>query len=261
MSSFEIFHIDAFTDKVFQGNPAAVIPLENWLSDELLQQIASENNLSETAFFRAIDTCEYEIRWFTPFTEVSLCGHATLAAADVIFRELSPGCEEIVFHSMSGPIKVWKEATSITMDFPATPAMPCEMPEWLVEALGDVPEAVYKSRDYLVVLHDQAEVERIIPNTGLLESLDGLGTIVTAPGHQVDFVSRCFYPHVGVMEDSVTGSAHCTLAPYWSRRLGKTQLNARQLSPRGGELACEFKGERVWLTGQAVPYMAGTIRI
>ncbi len=261
MTAFDIYHIDAFTDKVFSGNPAAVVPLDVWLPEDLLQLIALENNLSETAFILQRSHGEYDIRWFAPYTEISLCGHATLAAADVIFRELSTQSSHLFFHSKSGVIPVWKEGSFITMDFPATPAMPCETPEWLVEALGDVPEAVFKSRDYLVVLHDQSEVERLIPNKGLLESLDGLGTIVTAPGHQVDFVSRCFYPHVGVLEDSATGSAHCTMAPYWSQRLHKNRLTARQLSPRGGYLDCELKGARVLLRGQAVPYMKGRAKL
>ncbi|RLB01765.1 MAG: isomerase [Deltaproteobacteria bacterium] len=255
----QIFQVDAFTKHVFKGNPAAVCPLNEWLGDYILQKIAAENNLSETAFFVKKNDI-YELRWFTPRTEVDLCGHATLAAAFVIFNFFEDSLHSVTFETMSGKLVVEKEETDLLfMDFPSRRGQPCDLPEELIRALGEEPAEVFLSRDYLVVYESENQIKRINPNMDLLEKLDSLGVIITAPGDEVDFVSRFFAPKVGVPEDPVTGSAHCTLIPYWSNRLKKKKLRAHQLSPRGGEIFCEDLGKRVRIGGYSVLYLKGVI--
>jgi predicted PhzF superfamily epimerase YddE/YHI9 len=254
------FQIDAFTAQTFGGNPAGVCVLKEWLSDETLQQIGAENNLSETAFFvREKDF--FQLRWFTPTMEVDLCGHATVAAAFVLFSELSHVEPVIRFHSRSGWLNVRRDKEILLLDFPSRPALPCPAPELLARALGRKPSAVLKSRDYLAVFESENEVAEIAPDMQLLMELDCLGIIVTAPGNKADFVSRFFAPRAGIPEDPVTGSAHCSLIPYWADRLGKPELFARQISKRGGELHCRNAGERVEIGGRAAVYARGELDI
>lgn len=250
--------VDAFAGEVFRGNPAAVCPLERWLPDATLQNIAAENNLSETAFIVPRGN-EFELRWFTPTIEVDLCGHATLAAAFVLFTEQKFSADEIRFHSRSGVLAVTRAGEILTLDFPSRPSQPCELSESLVRGLGSRPKQVSKSRDYLAVFSSAAEVRALQPDFAALKSLDCIGIIATAPGDDCDFVSRFFAPAAGINEDPVTGSAHCTLIPFWSQRLGKTKLFARQISGRGGELHCELVGDRVRIGGKAVLYLRGEI--
>ena len=252
-----IYVIDAFTRKVFGGNPAAVCPLEDWLSDAEMQAIAQENNLSETAFFvRQGDA--YALRWFTPTLEVDLCGHATLASAFVIFNYLERAGDTVTFETRSGPLTVSREGENLALDFPARRGAPCEPPAELVEGLGARPRETLRARDYLAVYQSEEEVRRLEPDFGLLAKLDCLGVIATAEGRgEADFVSRFFAPGAGVDEDPVTGSAHCTLIPYWAEKLGRQQLHALQISARGGELFCEDKGERVKIAGTVVRYSEG----
>jgi PhzF family phenazine biosynthesis protein len=255
-----IYQVDAFTDRVFQGNPAAVCPLEEWLPDELLQAIAAENNLSETAFFVPADG-GFELRWFTPTVEVDLCGHATLATAHVILRMLDPSRERVEFETQSGPLVVSKNEELLVMDFPARPPRESEPPQDLILALGGAPEEFLLARDWLVVYPEESAVRRLRPVMSSIEATGSFAVIVTAPGEDCDFVSRFFAPSVGVPEDPVTGSAHCTLVPYWSNRLGRTDLHARQLSARGGELFCRDLGDRVEIAGRAVLYLEGSIEV
>jgi PhzF family phenazine biosynthesis protein len=253
-----LYQIDAFAGEVFRGNPAAVCPLEAWLPDETLQAIAAENNLSETAFLVAGGE-DYHLRWFTPVTEVKLCGHATLASAFVVFHYLRPGSAAVTFQSLSGPLAVTREGELLTMDFPAWEPVPCEAPEALAAGLGRAPAEVLGTRDWLAVYESEEAVRTLRPDTERLRGLDRLGVIVTAPGSRSDFVSRFFAPGAGIPEDPVTGSAHCTLAPYWGKRLRKQRLHALQVSARGGELFCELRGERVAISGRAARYLEGTI--
>ncbi len=255
-----LYQIDAFSSKTFGGNPAAVCPLKTWLSDTLLQNIAAENNLSETAFIIANET-GYQIRWFTPTTEVALCGHATLASAYVIFHELDPLCDQIQFTSQSGPLSVTREHDWLVLDFPQQPASPCAMPDNLTAALGKAPHSAFKATDYLFIYEREQDIRNLKPDFALLKQLDCRGIITTAKGDEVDFVSRFFAPAAGVNEDPVTGSAHCTLTPYWAEQLEQTQFLAQQLSSRGGELRCELKQDRVLIAGQAVQYLQGMIEI
>ena len=257
----EIYQVDAFTKKIFGGNPAAVCPLEEWIDAELMQRIALENNLSETAFFVKKDDV-YEIRWFTPTFEIDLCGHATLANAFVIFDVLKLEAETIKFHShKSGELSVEKNGDVLILDFPSRPVSPAEAPKGLVEAIGKTPKEIFKSRDYFLVYENEQEILDINPNFSKLLEIDTLGVIVTAKGETADFVSRFFAPEVGVFEDSVTGSSHCNLIPYWAEKLGKTELFARQISARGGELFCELRGDRVKIGGNAVLYLKGEIYV
>ena len=253
-----LFQVDAFTAELFKGNPAAVCPLPEWLPDPLLQSIAAENNLSETAFFVRRGS-RYELRWFTPAVEVDLCGHATLASAFVIFQRQEPDAEEAVFDTRSGELRVRRQGELLAMDFPARPPSPCAEPPGLAEALGASPREVWRSRDLLAVFDSEAAVRELAPKFDLLRRLDTFAVIVTAPGEQVDFVSRFFAPRAGVDEDPVTGSAHCTLVPYWAGRLAKSELHARQVSHRGGELWCEDHGARVTIKGRCVLYLEGHI--
>jgi predicted PhzF superfamily epimerase YddE/YHI9 len=255
-----LYQIDAFTDRLFAGNPAAVCPLEEWPADAVLQSVAAENNLSETAFFAGRNGV-YRLRWFTPTAEIDLCGHATLASAFVIFRYLEPALDRAEFLTRSGPLIVEQQGDLLAMDFPSRPAEPCSLPEALAAGLGAVPRAVFRSRDYLAVFDDEETIRGLQPRMDELVKLDCTGIIVTAPGRASDFVSRFFAPRVGVPEDPVTGSSHCTLIPYWSVRLGKKELHSIQVSPRGGELFCADLGERVRIAGRAVTYLAGKIRI
>ncbi len=256
-----LYQVDAFASRAFAGNPAAVVPLERWLDDATLQAIAVENNLSETAFFVG-GGGEYHIRWMTPANEVDLCGHATLASAFVICNEIEAGRVEVRFRSKSGPLRVAAEGDRLALDFPSRPPEPAETAlEALAAALGARPAAALASRDYLAVFGSEDEVRSLRPDMARVAALDRMAVIATAPGRGCDFVSRFFAPAVGVPEDPVTGSAHCTLVPYWAGRLGKTGLFARQVSARGGELWCQDRGERVGIAGQCVRYLEGTIEV
>lgn len=256
-----IYQVDAFAKEVFKGNPAAICPLEEWIDAELMQKIALENNLSETAFFVKKDDI-YEIRWFTPTFEIDLCGHATLASAFVIFECLKAEESLVKFHShKSGELTVEKNGDRLVLDFPSRPVTKCDAPSGLIEAFGKPPKEIFKARDYFLVYETESEVAEINPNFAELLKLDAHGFIVTAKGENSDFVSRFFAPEVGVFEDPVTGSSHCNLIPFWSERLGKTELFARQISARGGELFCELKGDRVKIGGNATLYLKGEIYV
>lgn len=255
-----IYQVDAFTSRLFAGNPAAVCVLESWPPDELLRAIAAENNLSETAFLRACGD-GYELRWFTPAVEVDLCGHATLAAGYVVLQYLQPEEQAVRFLTRSGQLIVGRREDWLEMDFPARPPEPAAAPAGLIAALGRAPRELWKSRDYMAVYESEDEIRELRPDMDALGRVEMFAVIVTAPGREADFVSRFFAPAAGVPEDPVTGSAHCTLAPYWARRLGKNVLHARQLSPRGGELVCELRDDRVLLRGQAVLYLEGFIYV
>jgi PhzF family phenazine biosynthesis protein len=259
-----IYQVDAFTDHLFGGNPAAVCPLEEWLDKQAMQNIAAENNLSETAFF--IKNGEgFEIRWFTPTVEVDLCGHATLASAHVIFNYLEFRGEVITMQSKSGELRVTRSGDLLTLDFPSTKSEPMEIPGQLAEALNATPSAVYRSRDLLALFENEEDIVSMRPNFTLiydvLTSQDFFGMIVTAPGNQSDFVSRFFAPPEGIDEDPVTGSAHTILTPLWAERLNKKSLHAYQLSRRKGELFCKLAGDRVLISGNAVTYFKGEIEI
>lgn len=256
-----LYQVDAFTRRPFGGNPAAICPLERWLPDATLQAIAAENNLSETAYYIP-NGASYDLRWFTPTVEVDLCGHATLAAAYVIWairRESSAA--RLKFQSRSGELAVERDGDRYAMDFPALPAAECAVDPGLVAALGARPKVVLGARDYLCVFDSEDEVRALAPSMEKLAAIDRFAVIATAPGRDCDFVSRFFAPAQGVPEDPVTGSAHCTLTPYWSRRLGKKQLFARQVSRRGGEIWCEDRGKRVRIAGHAVKVMEGQIEV
>jgi len=257
--SIPIFQVDAFTNRVFQGNPAAVCLLPEWLADNLMQAIAAENNLAETAFVVPRGNA-WHIRWFTPRLEVDLCGHATLASAFVLF-ETARARGRVTFHSQSGPLDVTQEAGGLlVLDFPARRPLPCPLPAGLEQALDVKVAATLAARDLLVVVNGEQGVRRLTPDMDALARLTGyLGIIVTARGETADFVSRFFAPNVGVDEDPVTGSAHCTLVPYWADVLGKKKLHALQVSPRGGELFCEDRGERILIGGRAALYLKGEI--
>ncbi|WP_376696774.1 PhzF family phenazine biosynthesis protein [Wenzhouxiangella sp. EGI_FJ10305] len=255
-----LFQVDAFAEKVFEGNPAAVVPLEEWLDDELLLAIANENNLSETAFFVA-EGERYKLRWFTPQDEVDLCGHATLATAHVLFEHLGFSGEEIAFDSRSGELRVRRIDTALEMDFPAGRRREIGIPSGIDEALGAKPRQAFEGGDCMLVFGSEAEIRSLSPNFRALARVPGRGVIVTAPGDEVDFVSRCFFPKLRVDEDPVTGSAHCQMAPYWAERLGRETLLARQVSARGGTIRCRVAGERVKLAGPAVDFLVGTIRL
>lgn len=258
---FKLYQVDAFTDEVFKGNPAAVIPLKEWLPDSILQNVALENNLSETAFFvkeREI----FHLRWFTPAREVDLCGHATLATAFVLFNLLNYSKEAICFSTKSGKLIVKKNKNNLIMDFPTIVSDKTSIDKDLAWLADLQPIEVLRSKqDIMVVLSKESEVKSFGPNWNKANFAGHRGLIITAGGQDVDFVSRCFYPELNVEEDPVTGSAHCQLAPYWSLKLNKKVLSARQLSRRGGSLICEVTKNRVFLTGTAVLYMKGVISI
>jgi len=255
-----LYQVDAFTRRQFAGNPAAVCPLPAFLPDATLQAIAAENNLAETAFL-VREGEGYRIRWFTPLVEVDLCGHATLASAWVIFEKLGHVGDRIDFASRSGPLTVRRlDDRRLELDFPTRPAKPCAAPAALLDGLGVTPREVHCAVEYLVVLDDEAAVRAVRPDARTLGRLDR-GVIVTARGTDVDFVSRFFTPAHGIDEDPVTGSAHCTLTPFWAERLGKTRMQARQVSARGGELEVALVGDRVTIAGHAVLYLEGQITV
>ena len=259
---YTIYQVDAFAEKVFQGNPAAVMPLEDWLEDSLMQKIAMENNLSENAFFVKTDA-GYHIRWFTPEFEIDLCGHATLASAYIIKNFVEPHLAEINFTTQkAGALRAMAKDGIYTLDFPSRMPQPCKTPGQLFKSLGITTAVeVLKSRDYFVVLPNEDAVKNADPDFTLIKELDSVGVIVTAKGQSADVVSRCFYPGAGIPEDPVTGSAHCNIVPYWSDKLGKTKLFCKQLSQRGGDLHCELEGDRVLMSGKCVLYLEGEINV
>lgn len=261
-----IWQVDAFSDAVFGGNPAAVCPVDDWLPDALMLAIAAENALSETAFLRRGAGGRWEIRWFTPEVEVDLCGHATLASAHVVFEHLEPGSREVTFASPAGPLSVARgEEGLLVLTLPRRAPEPCEPPAALVRALGRRPAETWRARDYLAVLGSEDEVRAARPHLQDVAALDALGLIVTAEGttHGADFVSRYFAPQAGIPEDPVTGSAHATLVPFWAGRLGRAKLEAHQVSRRGGRLSCEDRPEAsaVLVAGRAAEYLSGTISL
>lgn len=257
-----IFQVDAFTTRRFAGNPAAVMPMKNFLADATLQAIAAENNLPETAFL-VPEGGDYRLRWFTPMVEVPLCGHATLAGAAVVMERLQPERNRVVFYSASGPLTVKRADAGYVMDFPARPSEPVSTPPGLAEALGVAPsEVLANTFNYLGVLESAQVVRDLAPDMAALARMDRPGVIVTAPGDGIyDFVSRYFAPAKGIPEDPVTGAAHCMLAPYWAKRLGKTAFHAFQASRRGGEIICRLAGDRVELEGTCVFYLEGEVEI
>ncbi|BAP89048.1 phenazine biosynthesis protein PhzF family [Burkholderiales bacterium GJ-E10] len=254
-----LYQVDAFAERLFEGNPAAVCPLDRWLDDAVMQAIAAENNLSETAFFVPGSDESADLRWFTPRAEVDLCGHATLASAHVWFHHLGHAGPEVTFRTRGGTLRVRRATRGLQMDFPVLPSAPCKEPAGLAAALGAPPSYVLRGRDLIAVFDDEERIRALSPDFDAIARLDALGVVVTALGNDCDFVSRFFAPSVGVDEDPVTGSAHCELAPYWARHLGRNRLFARQLSRRGGSLHCEVRGDRVLLEGNAVDYLRGGI--
>jgi len=254
-----LFQVDAFTNEQFRGNPAAVCPLEYWLPAQTMQAIAAENNLAETAFF-VREGDRYGLRWFTPKTEVDLCGHATLASAFVLFHYVGVEEEAVRFDTRGGELLVSRSGELLVLDFPSHPGQRCDPEQRLIEGLGTQPLEILKAHYYMVVYSSQEDIVTLQPRMDVLASV-GTPCIVTAPGTDCDFVSRFFAPSFGIDEDPVTGSAHCTLTPYWSRRLGKKKLHARQLSARGGELLVEDAGSRVFIAGRVTAYLRGTITL
>ena len=259
LETLTLYQVDAFAQRPFEGNPAAVVPLNTWLPDHVMQAIAEENNLAETAFFVPTET-GYAIRWFTPTCEVELCGHATLAAAHVLFQEMGYQASQVQFDSLSGKLSVSAEGNLLKLDFPAQPPTSCDLPTALVAGIGVQPTACLASEDYIAVLPDQSAVENVQPDYVELQKLDKRGVIITALGDGHDFVARFFAPNFGIPEDSVTGSAYTQLIPYWSNVLNKQTLRARQLSKRGGDVFCELSEDRVIIAGHAVTYLEGKIR-
>lgn len=264
--NLDIFQVDAFTRQPLRGNPAAVVPLEEWLEDEQLLAIAMENNLSETAFFLPESEGNYPLRWFTPTREVDLCGHATLASAHVLLNEINPGLDRVRFQTMSGELDVERRGDVLAMTFPSRPAVPWDDDGALAEALGARPAEILKttlqnpeSDKVLAVFDSESDVAALKPHMSALMSIPGQGVVATAAGDEVDFVSRYFVPKVGVPEDPVTGSTHCTLSPYWASRLGRTRMTARQVSRRGGELEIHQQGDQVEIAGPAVLVMRGKL--
>ncbi|WP_447555452.1 PhzF family phenazine biosynthesis protein [Vreelandella sp. EE22] len=257
----DLYQVDAFASRPFEGNPAAVCPLDAWLDDDQLQMIATENNLSETAFF-VPNGAGYHLRWFTPSVEVDLCGHATLAAAWVIFNRLGDSADTLHFETRSGVLTVRREGDELAMDFPAKALAPLDQYSEVSEALGGIEiEALWISDDIVAVVKDAVLIATLAPNMQKLKALPGRGIAVTAQGEDVDIVSRWFGPKVGVEEDPVTGSAHTSLVPYWAKRLGKTSLTARQGGARQGELSGRLEGERVVIKGRVAPFLEGVITL
>ena len=258
-----IIQIDTFTDKVLGGNPAAVCPLDAWLDVGLMQAIAAENNLSETAFFVPSDQGGYALRWFTPNVEVGLCGHATLAAGEVVLSDLEPGAAAATFESKSGTLTVSRDGQNLMMDFPARPATPHTAPENLLAGLGTAPSEVLAGDDYIAVYESAAEVAALAPDLDCFCRIDRRGVVATAPGDDkgADYVLRFFAPKNAVPEDPVTGNVQTELAPYWAARLGKKRLDVRQLSARGGVMVCEDRGDRVAISGQCVRFLEGELSL
>lgn len=255
-----MYQVDAFAEQVFEGNPAAVCPLECWLDDCVLQAIAEENNVSETAFFIPVGDA-FELRWFTPVEEVDLCGHATLAAAHVLFKHMRYEKSQLTFLTRSGELVVRKHEVGYSMNFPAAPVAACVAPDALIAGLGHTPNELLAGFDYVAVYSTEEEIQALTPDFTKLQNIGLRGVVATAPGKEADFVSRCFFPKLRVNEDPVTGSAHCELAPLWAERLGKNTLIARQLSKRSGTLRCEIRGDRVMLVGNAADYMQAEIQL
>ena len=257
-----IFQIDAFSDKVFGGNPACVVPLENWLQDEVLLKIAQENAVAETAFFVRKGK-NFHLRWFTPDIEMDLCGHATLATAHCILSELKLESEKVIFETLSGELEVSLNNGRYLMDLPRRDPIAATLPDEIKNALNIQPKKVLKARDYLLVYENQKEIEDIVINRELFDqiNINPGGVIVTAKGDHCDFVSRFFTPQATILEDPVTGSAHCTLTPYWSNKFLKKRMNAQQISERKGELICELKKDRVEISGKAITYFEGYISL
>lgn len=261
MTTHDIYQVDAFTSHLFGGNPAAVCILDSWLDAKVMQDIAAENNLSETAFI-VQSNAGYDLRWFTPTIEVDLCGHATLAAGYVVLHLLGLNIDSVSFETVSGTLTVQRDGEWLSMDFPSRAPTLVPAIEALSDALGKAPSEVHMSRDILALYDDEATVQALSPDFVKLAALEeGLGVVATAQGDTVDFVSRCFVPKAGISEDPVTGSAHCTLVPFWSERLGKLKLQARQISERGGELVCEHRGDRVTIKGQCRLFLKGTFEV
>ncbi len=256
----KIYQIDAFANRLFEGNPAMVCPLEEWLSDELMQQIATENNLSETAFFVKKNS-KYSLRWFTPKSEVDMCGHATLATAYVLFECMGYDDKTIVFQTKSGELTVQKDGENFVMDFPVQTIIPCNIEKQIEEAFGLKPIAVFASMDYIAVFENEKDILSVKPNQALLKELDLRGVCITSGSKEYDFVTRFFAPKYGIDEDSVTGSAFTQLISYWSKKLNKKTLYAKQLSSRGGELYCELVDDRVKLSGNCIKYLEGEIEL
>ena len=262
MTNIPLYQVDAFTSKAFGGNPAAVCPLDAWLGDDVMQSVALENNLSETAFFVSRADGDYDLRWFTPALEVDLCGHATLASGHIVLERLDKKRDSVTFHTRSGALKVERAEGRLNMDFPARPPVPGFDAAKMAAALGAKPREVLASpRDGFAVFAAEAEVRALDPDMAKIAEFECLGVIATAPGGDCDFVSRFFAPRGGIPEDPVTGSAHCTLIPYWAAKLGKPEMFARQVSRRGGEIYCRDEGERVRVGGQAVLVIEGTFRL
>jgi PhzF family phenazine biosynthesis protein len=256
-----VYQVDAFAEAAFTGNPAAVCPLDDWLPDATMQAIAMENNLSETAFLVGRGGGAYDLRWFTPAAEVDLCGHATLASASVLFNQMGETVEEICFHTKSGELRVGRQDDLLVMNFPSRAPTPADMPTDMADALGQQPVAFLRAEKNMAVFKDEATVRSITPDFQYIANLPGMGLIITAPGENSDCASRFFAPHVGINEDPVTGSAHCSIVPYWADRLDKTDIHARQVSARGGDLYCRLLGDRVEMAGRAVLFMQGTVQL
>ena len=254
----DLYQVDAFAEEVFKGNPAAVVPLDQWLSAQDMQSIALENNLSETAFF-CPNGEHFDIRWFTPNGEVELCGHATMATAFVVFNFIDNNKDKILFKSLSGDLVVQKSGDLYKMDFPSQNPAKCELPKMLLNGLGVKPEACYLNEDYLAVFKSEKDLRLIQPDFKILSMLDSRGVIITAPGNKYDFVSRAFFPKFGIHEDPVTGSAHTKLIPYWYGRTGSKTFTAKQISGRGGVIFCQYNENRVYISGHARLYMKGEI--
>jgi PhzF family phenazine biosynthesis protein len=254
-----MYQVDAFASQVFRGNPAAIVPLERWIEPELMQSIAAENNLAETAFY--VMGQDPFIKWYTPTVEMDLCGHATLASAFLLFEHFEKGRTSVTFGSKSGPLTVTRSGERLSLDFPSRPPVDATLPAGVANALGATPRELKKSRDVFAVFEHEDDIRALAPDFGRIRDLKVHGVIATAPGQEVDFVSRYFAPEVGVPEDPATGSSHCTLTPYWSQRLGRKQLRAQQLSQRGGEFWVEDRGDRVTISGRAVLYLEGTITV
>ncbi|NMM44377.1 PhzF family phenazine biosynthesis protein [Rhodospirillaceae bacterium KN72] len=264
--SLPLYQLDAFAEAPFAGNPAAVVPLDDWLPDTVLHAIAAENNLSETAFFVPIpdtEQADFHLRWFTPTVEVDLCGHATLATAGTLFDHLGFEKSTVRFKSQSGTLTATRQGNRVELDFPARPGTPTRVPDGLAAALGGIePVGFLRAMNNMAVLQSEAEVRAVKPDLAYIAALDGDGLIVTAPGEDGDVASRYFAPHAGIDEDPVTGSAHCTIVPYWAERFGgKTQLHCRQVSARGGDLFCELAGDRVRMAGTVRLYLEGRIHV
>ncbi len=260
----KLYQVDAFCPGVFQGNAAGVVPLDAWLPDATMQAIAMENNQAETAFFipaAPAEPFDFHLRWFTPVLEMDLCGHATLAAAHVLTRHMGCARDAVRFHSRSGILAVGRDGDRLVLDFPSRPGERQPVTLEVTQALGASPAELYLARDVMAVFGSEAEVRSLSPDIGRVAALDAFAVIATAPGDEVDFVSRFFAPKAGVPEDPATGSSHCTLTPYWADRLGKNDLHALQLSRRGGEFFCRYLGDRVHIAGHAVTYLEGTIHV